>query len=179
MPLSRSLPALAVRTLAAVGFLVLGACGSEIGDACQLASDCSPDGDRVCLRSNIAGHPDEGGYCAVVGCDPGSCPDEAVCVRFYAGAFAEKTCDPRTEDSLEAPSTDDCSLDEVCSVQRRCALRASEVRYCLRACEGGDDCRAGYHCRDRALMEQYGGEPVTSDGEPLSDNPTRFCAANP
>ena len=44
MSLSRSL--LALRTLGVAALLVLGACGSEIGDSCQIATDCDPDGDR-------------------------------------------------------------------------------------------------------------------------------------
>ena len=185
MPFSRSLPALALRSLARLGLgalLVLAACGSEIGDACQLASDCDPDGDRVCLRSTVDGQPDVGGYCTVVGCDPDTCPDEAVCVRFYAGAFQNKDCDPATEDTDDPTTpdviegTDACSLDEACSVQKKCALRASEVRYCMLSCGSSSDCRSGYECRDRAAMEARGGEPVLPDGERIGTDPARFCA---
>jgi hypothetical protein len=170
MPLSRSL--LALRALAVAALLVVGACGSEIGDACQQATDCSPDGDRVCLRSQDQFNPDKDGYCTVVGCDHDTCPDEAVCIRFFSGSFAGKTCDPKTEDL----STDMCSLDELCSLQGFCALRASEIRFCMRSCGGNDDCRGNYECRDLAAMQARGGEPVLPDGDRVGDSPARFCA---
>ena len=169
MPLS--LPALALRSLALLALgalLVLGACGSEIGDACQLPQDCSPDGDRVCLDTSDLFNPDKDGYCTVVGCDHDTCPDEAVCVRFFAGTFAGTSCNPETQDS--------CSLDEVCTVQDSCALRAGEVRFCMRSCGGDDDCRANYECRGLEQMKLRGGEPVRPAGEPLGTDPARFCA---
>jgi hypothetical protein len=51
-------------------------CAAEIGDECETSVDCSPDGDRICDRSQ------PGGYCTVEGCSADGCPDEALCVEF-------------------------------------------------------------------------------------------------
>jgi hypothetical protein len=175
MSLSRSLPALALRSLAVAALLFAGACGSEIGDSCQSATDCESDGTRVCDLVS-----DSDGYCTIIGCDHDSCPDEAVCVRFFGGTFANKTCNHATEDLLASDGTreptDDCSLDEFCTLQDHCALRASEIRYCMRSCSSNDDCRADYECRDRDLMIMHGGEPVLPADERVGDSPSRFCA---
>ena len=56
------------------------ACKKVIGDKCTTSYDCSYSGDRVCDLAQYDG------YCTVIGCDPGSCPDEAVCVNFNAHA---------------------------------------------------------------------------------------------
>jgi hypothetical protein len=83
--------------------LLLG-CPKQIGDSCSLSSDCSINADRVCDLAQ------PGGYCTVPGCEPNSCPAEAMCVSFDAHA-------PR--------------------------LRR---RFCMKGCEGDDDCREGYRC---------------------------------
>src|SRR5262245_3536012 len=66
MPLRRLAPFVALAVA-----LAASACGSEIGDACYISSDCSPNSDRVCDTSF-----DAEGYCTVVGCDETSCPEE-------------------------------------------------------------------------------------------------------
>lgn len=149
----------AVLFLAALG-LTATACGAEIGDSCTLSSDCSTDGTRIC-------DPDPnstGGYCTIQGCDYGTCPSEAECVRFFTGVFSNKTCTPATEDCIvrtcpldggkvvassscsvgtcphnddytsETPPTDQCNADELCALDGHCVTRASEVRYCMRKC---------------------------------------------
>ena len=55
--------------------VVLAGCGSTIGDKCSQNIDCGTA--RLCDNTM----PD--GYCTVRGCKFGSCPDDAVCVRFY------------------------------------------------------------------------------------------------
>jgi hypothetical protein len=158
-----------VRTTLLISFacLILGAgCGSEIGDNCNFDTDCSPTGDRICLS---------GGYCTIYGCDYGTCPDEAVCVRFFALESTNLACDPAKEDI----DTDDCSPDEVCTIGESCVPRAGEIRYCMKACEDNGDCREddGYVCRTSELMKQYGGEPVPAPGERLNeDDAQSFCA---
>jgi hypothetical protein len=138
-------------------------CGKEIGDACIVSSDCSPNGDRQCDTA-----PKEG-YCTIQGCDYGTCPEEAACVRFFTGSFDNKLCG----------SSADCSLDELCDLNGHCVPRSSEVRYCMKTCESGDDCRDGYECRDLALMREHGGEPVLAPGTPIDDNAPKFCASAP
>ncbi len=66
----------------------LSACQAEIGDECSVSTDCSPNGDRFC---DVA---QPGGYCTVIGCDPDTCPDDALCVewRFEPTRSAETWC---------------------------------------------------------------------------------------
>ena len=145
------------------------ACGNEIGDSCVVAADCSPNGDRICDNAS------DDGYCTIQGCDFDTCPEEAVCIRFYTGSFSNRECDPATEDL----ATDMCAVDELCAVDGHCVPRSAEVRYCMRSCESGGDCRDGYECRDLELMKDHGGEPVLAPGQVLGDSPPRFCAQAP
>lgn len=145
------------------------ACGEEIGDECSLSSDCSAQGDRFCDTSL------PGGYCTIIGCDFGTCPEESVCVRFFTVASSNRTCEPATEDF----GTDDCTADELCTLNGTCVPRTAEVRFCMRTCSDGDDCRDNYECRDRQLMVEHGGEPVPPPGEALPDDLQPFCAAAP
>jgi hypothetical protein len=142
--------------------LALG-CGNDIGDPCSISSDCAQDGSRTCdLQS-----PD--GYCTIEACDFDTCPDEAVCVRFYPGLMSDDTCDQ------SAPDT--CEIDEICTVTGLCAARATERRYCMLKCSGHGDCRDGYECRDRARMELHGGEPVPNPADESMSTPDQgFCA---
>jgi hypothetical protein len=155
--------------IACMAFGLVAGCGNQIGDSCSGSSDCSPNGDRFCDNTQ----PD--GYCTIVGCDFNSCPEEAVCVRFFSGGFVNRTCDPATEDV----ATDMCSFDEVCSLDRVCSPKSSETRECLLSCSSNGDCRDGYECRDLDLMRLHGGEPVLEPGVVLGSNPKRFCAAAP
>lgn len=136
-------------------------CGKEIGDSCVVSSDCDPNGQRTCDVSQ------KEGYCTILGCDVSTCPDEAVCVRFFSGSFANKSCD------------DGCSLDELCDLNNRCVPRSAEARYCMRTCDTNDDCRDGYECRDLAKMKEHGGEPVLEAGTPIDSNAPKFCAIAP
>ncbi|HWO19514.1 MAG TPA: hypothetical protein VNO30_12090 [Kofleriaceae bacterium] len=154
---------------AALGGLGALGCGKEIGDECLIGSDCSPNGDRQCDSSS------KGGYCTVQGCDVSTCPEEAVCVRFFTGSFTNKPCDPVTEDA----GADACSLDELCSLAGNCVPRSSEIRFCMRTCESDDDCRGGYECRGLEEMKAHGGEPVLELGRTIDASVPRFCAAAP
>ena len=97
---------------------------------------------RTAARTAIgsATPPQKEGYCTIQGCDYSTCPDEAACIRFFTGGVRESR--PATK------STDDCSLDELCDLNKHCVPRSSEVRYCMKTCESNDDCRDGYECRD-------------------------------
>ena len=147
----------------------LTACGEEIGDSCSLSTDCASNGSRICDTNS------PGGYCTVIGCDVGTCPEEAVCVRFFPVTASNRVCDPELEDISENA----CTADEVCTIQRICSPRNSEVRFCMRTCGNDGDCRSEYECRDDADMEIHGGEPVPEAGEPAGSNTQRFCAARP
>ncbi len=159
-----------VAVFALGGFVALGAgCGDEIGDGCSISSECSNRGNRFCDTTQ------PGGYCTIIGCDHGTCPDEAVCVRFFpVGPVPESApCDHAAEDI----STDDCGFDELCTLGDYCAPRTAEIRFCMKKCGGDGDCRDDYECRTKDLMIAHGGEPVTELGAPISDDPQKFCAA--
>ncbi|MBK9030990.1 MAG: hypothetical protein IPL61_06580 [Myxococcales bacterium] len=51
----------------------------EIGDECSSSLDCGDGTDQT----SICDQQSPGGYCTELGCDWNTCPDEAVCVRFY------------------------------------------------------------------------------------------------
>lgn len=159
------MPRLVVLLLA----LLVAACGKEIGDECSVSTDCSSDGDRFCDSSSPSG------YCTIIGCDTGSCPEEAVCVRFFTDTQSDRVCDQALEDREE----DRCTADEFCTLAGACVPRNAELRFCMRTCGSDGDCRDGYECRDVDLMKQHGGEPVPPPGELLGDSPQRFCAAEP
>jgi hypothetical protein len=158
------------RSIFAVLAIALGACGSEIGDSCLLNSDCDPTGQRICDQTQ------NDGFCTILGCDFDTCPEEAVCVRFFVGGFTDVVCDPATEDLPNSDGTDDCSFEELCTLAGRCVPRSAESRYCMRKC---GDCRDGYECRDRELMIEHGGEPVLPPDERHGDDPQPFCAEAP
>ena len=78
------------------------ACKAEIGDECEVSTDCSATGDRLCDTTQ------PGGYCTIRNCEPGSCTDEGVCVRF-------KPDDPRLSINwcmAKCGDTGDCDRDE-------------------------------------------------------------------
>jgi hypothetical protein len=146
-------------------------CGDEIGDGCSLSSECSTRGDRFCDTTQ------PGGYCTVIGCDHDTCPEEAVCVRFFpAGPLpADLPCDHLDEDTIGG--TDDCTVDEICTLADYCAPRSAEIRFCMKKCGDDGDCRGDYECRTKELMIAHGGEPVPPSGETVADEPQKFCAA--
>jgi hypothetical protein len=151
-------PLLLPLALAAVA--LAAGCGNSIGDACRQGTDCSPQGDRICDL------PSPGGYCTIEGCDFGTCPDEAVCVRFFPVTQLDKECE----------GDRDCSLDEVCVLGGKCAPRSAERRFCMLRCGGHGDCRERYECRDVERMMAHGGEPVP-DPEGATDVSRRaYCA---
>jgi hypothetical protein len=100
-------------TLAAVG------CTPKIGDKCTLSTDCDVSGGRVCDTSQ------PGGYCTILNCANGSCPDDAVCVTFQS---AVPGC---TYDDYQSPSRTGRS-------------------FCMKSCSSPSKCRQsdGYICED-------------------------------
>ena len=182
--------------LLALSIALLGsltpACGKQIGDACQINSDCASDGTRICDLPSQS----PGGYCTIQGCDYSTCPDEAVCVRFFPGGGTGKSCNPKDTTGMDPTSVATaCTLDELCSLagaptvtvddehpldsQGSCVLRSSEVRYCMKQCDSNDDCRDGYECRDLARMKDHGGEPMLAPGKTVDASAPKFCAIAP
>jgi hypothetical protein len=155
----------------ALGVALASGCGKEIGDSCLVSTDCDQNGLREC--DTTGGSPD--GYCTIQGCDYDTCPDEAVCVRFFSGEFENKLCTYATEGT----STFDCTLDELCDLDGHCVPRSSETRFCMRKCSTDGDCRSGYECRDFDKMISHGGEDVLPPGEVVTDKSPKFCATKP
>ncbi len=170
---NRLVPLLLVASL--VG--ALGACGKKIGDECNFAQDCSPNGDRLCDPDPIS----PGGYCTIFGCDYSTCPDEAACIQFFTGQFRNRPCASTVEcqDGRTADPAYEGSLDEVCAISGYCVARSSEVRYCMLKCSSDGDCRDGYECRDLERMKANGGQPVLAPGLEVNDRSPKFCAAKP
>lgn len=119
---------------AAVLLAALGAvgCKPEIGDDCQVSTDCSNIGDRLCDTTQ------PGGYCTIFNCEPGTCPEEAICIAF---------------------KTD---------ISQSCPDPQGGVRYqrtfCMRSCEEEDDCRGGYDCIDMNNPNNPWGADVIESG---------------
>lgn len=145
--------------------LGLGACGNSIGDGCGSSSDCSQQGDRICDQSS------PGGYCTVIGCDVGTCPDEAVCVSFFPVTQLTEVCTPATVET-------DCASDEVCSAGK-CAHRTTEQRYCMKKCGDAPDCRDDYECRAPDRVASHGGEPVPDPDDGLVASQPYCAPARP
>lgn len=119
----------AAATLLAAG-LLLGGCTPHIGDHCQLNTDCSIDGTRVCDNSQ------PNGYCTSFNCTANSCLDNAVCVMVSASVpgcpYNDYQAPSRTHTTLCLAS---CTHDSDC--------RTGE----------------GYVCRDPELAP-YGGKII-------------------
>jgi hypothetical protein len=116
-------------SLVVAAVLLCASCTKKIGDDCKTSIDCSQESDRLCDISQ------PGGYCTVEGCDERSCPDGAICIRFFPRLFLTKKC------------SDGCTADELCLPDMFCAPRSLERRYCANSCGGDGDCRGGYVCR--------------------------------
>jgi hypothetical protein len=139
--------------LALLAALAAG-CKPEIGDDCQISTDCSAAGDRLC---DITA---PGGYCTVYNCEPDACPeDESLCVQFGAERSPNAECSDAQSPSPYART------------------------FCMAVCEGDDDCRDGYVCAslkganewnailidtdrgDRACLVPISADPVEDDAE--------------
>lgn len=145
-------------------------CRREIGDECTTAADCNPNGSRQCDATQ------PGGYCTIQGCDEGSCPEEAACIRYFPAQFLTVPCIPNPQPDPDAGVPDPgggdtgCAADEVCLKEGLCARQSTELRYCAKTCSSGEDCRAGYECRRAG----------TRGSLALTRNPdavVHFCAA--
>lgn len=70
----------------------LVACGTDVGDDCSSDAECGVG--RICDRNS------RGGYCTVSPCNPGTCPDDSVCIEFenratYCMAWCDESADCR------------------------------------------------------------------------------------
>jgi len=155
-------------TLILVTPLFVG-CANEIGDSCSTNIDCDPLGGRICDTSQLEG------YCTVAGCDIGTCPEEAVCVRFFPTAFLSVPCNPLTEDAVQGTRSNDCTdgpEGEFCLTGGYCVQKTQGTSFCMKTCEADDDCRDGYECRSTGTQ---GAEAVPDPDNP-GIRPALFCA---
>ena len=99
----------------------VSACRPEIGDKCQVSTDCSVRGDRLCDTSQ------PGGYCTQFNCRANTCPDQAGCVLFNAAIPG-------------------CGYDDRSGPFGSRVARGS----CIARCTSNSDCRSedGYVCAD-------------------------------
>ena len=161
---------------AAVCALFASGCRAKIGDACNVSTDCSLLGDRICdLSHRIAGR----GECTIEGCGRDSCPKEGACVKAYGTDFLSVSCDPEREDKSAVapegatlPPRDDCLAHEVCLPEGLCADEVSARTSCRRKCSEASDCRGGYECR---ITGSNGIYHTPDPRDPTNDGQIRIC----
>lgn len=110
------------------------ACNAKIGDDCEVSANCSATGDRLCDITQ------PGGYCTIFNCEPGTCPDEAVCIGYG---------------SLPSPAKACGDLQGGQRLQRT---------FCMRSCDSNSDCRSGYRCIDMGRENPWGAIVVEARG---------------
>ena len=125
--------------IAILALLAASGCAAEIGDSCGYDVDCSPNMNRNCDRNQ------PGGYCLILGCEPDSCPNEAVCVEFTT------PCPDGTGDAT-------CEQIE----------ENRERTYCLRHCKSDKGCRSKYEC----LLPESDADEGASGALPVLENTT-------
>lgn len=116
-------------TVALVAGLFGLACQPSIGDRCNISTDCSQRGDRLCDKSVDSVLQADGkfltsnGYCTIFNCVGNGCPDEAACVVFGGNVPG-------------------------CGYVDR-GISRSARSFCLKTCETDNDCRKeeGYVCK--------------------------------
>jgi hypothetical protein len=167
---------------AAVCALFFSGCRAKIGDACNVSTDCSLLGDRICdLSKRVGGR----GECTIEGCGRNSCPKEAACVKAYGTDFLSVSCDPDREDKAAVapegadsappeslPPHDDCLAHEVCLPEGLCADEVSARTSCRRKCSEASDCRGGYECR---ITGSNGIYHTPDPRDPNNDGQIRIC----
>jgi hypothetical protein len=113
---------IALAAVLGVAVVIVGssvACTPEIGDKCQISTDCSIRGDRLCDTSQ------PGGYCTQLNCRGNSCADEAACVLFNSAVPG-------------------CGYDDRSGPFGSRVARS----FCMKGCTSNGDCRGGYICGD-------------------------------
>ena len=133
----------------AAAALALG-CQPNIGDPCKLHTDCSAQGTRIC-EPNLPG-----GYCTIFNCEPGKCPDDAVCVAYGVAPSSKREC----------------------AVQQ---IQRLERSFCMAKCSKQSDCRSGYECVDLYAYNNPNDPSPTDQPNPWNaavldtDRGTKIC----
>ena len=113
-----------------LGLGLCAGCAAEVGDECSSNVDCSPNGDRVCDTAA------PGGYCTILGCRAGSCPEEAVCVAWGRGVeereFCMRTCGSSSDcrDGYQCFDPGSCPAED----PRDCGVvlpETSRAKFCI------------------------------------------------
>lgn len=101
--------------------LAAPSCKKSIGDSCTVSTDCSLQGGPTCDLTQT------NGYCTVENCDPGTCPDEAVCVAFNAQArrLTRRYCMASCNDDSDCRDEYRCVIPT--AAQANCARTAPEI----------------------------------------------------
>ncbi len=141
--------------------LALG-CKPQIGDDCTVSTNCSTTGDRLCDITQ------PGGYCTTFNCEPGSCPDNSVCVNF--GTNLSLVVDDMHEPVKE------CRPSQANSPYKR--------SFCMANCSSNSDCRDGYACQApeefyAVLAEHKSGQKVCAvPQKEVHKNSTEVCVGS-
>ena len=156
---------------------VLMACYGVKEDASGPSGVCSGHTDCAGAASCLLTMP--GGYCAVQGCEPGSCADGTVCIE-YGGV---PTC------------LKECAVDEDCGgspgAERRCgvlkSLAGNLSGACISGASGaavGEQCLNDFECAS-GTCDLLGEGQCSQTGAPCFENtsdvdcePTEFCLVN-
>jgi hypothetical protein len=162
--------------------LLLGGCTPHIGDHCQLNTDCSIDGTRVCDNSQ------PNGYCTTFNCTPDSCLDNAVCVMVYANVpgcpYNDYQAPSRTHTTLCLKSCNqdsDCRTSEgyVCRNPSQAPYNAQIIddntnqKVCLAEplFESASDAMSTVPGEDAAVCQPYGPEFDSGPPDAATDSP--------
>jgi hypothetical protein len=125
----QSMLAIAVSVLATGVFSAALGCAPKLGDACNNRADCSVNNDRDCDLAQ------PGGYCTIANCEPNSCGEDGVCVRF-------KPDEPRLSANwcmATCGNTGDCDRDRyVCLSAEQLNEKAPKGRRVAEVLEGRD-----------------------------------------
>lgn len=132
-------------SLLAIGaaLAALAGCAPAIGDECTTSADCSQSGERLCDVTQL------NGYCTIFNCEPGGCPDEAVCVVF---------------------NSQESTVPECADASRLSRFQRS---FCMATCDSNDDCRSGYTCTNLRRPDNPWSAIVVDPG------PGRVCLETP
>lgn len=155
--------------LPAMALFALIGCQAKIGDECELSTDCSIRGERVCDLSHRVNNdgvvtPTGKGECTIDGCGRGSCPKEAACIKVYGSNFLSIACDPDREDLATfcdpyEQGTDRCealgcapsAFAEGCPADDREPEDEDERLRCSWTCPPRNDCDTNEVCLPEGL----------------------------
>jgi hypothetical protein len=168
--------------LFAASMLLVG-CADEIGDECETALDCSQSGRRACDRTQPKG------YCTIRGCEKGSCPEEAVCVKFrpeeerlavtYCMFQCEDDGDCRSDEGYQCTSSGELGngMEAVVLDGRNKSFCSAEPREPISLPDGGDDAGPIFSAPDATAPDATAPDASQVDAAASGDAATSGDAA--